>query len=62
MLFRSSRLFSLFVGGVLAAPLAELGEHQTIFERLLVLRALIAGVFALFALEIDECVLRHRIC
>ncbi len=45
--------------GVLPAKLAELFQLKTIFERLLVLSAVVVDAFALCTLKFDEIILRH---
>jgi len=52
-------LFGFFVHGVLLAVLAELLELKTLFQRFLVLSAVIVDAFAFGALKFDEVILRH---
>ena len=44
---------------VLPAPLAELGDLQALFERLLVLAGMVIHAMALAALQFDEIILGH---
>lgn len=52
-------LFRLLVLRVLLAPLAMLGERETLLDRLLILRRVVVHPLALGALELDQCFLGH---
>lgn len=54
-------LLGFFVFRMRAAPLAELAELQSLFDRFLVLFGVVADFFTLGALELDAIILGHRI-
>ena len=56
---RTNALLGFLVRGVLAAVPAELGQLETVFNRLFILARKVVDAPALFALHIDEIVLAH---
>jgi len=58
----NARLLRFLVRRVLAAVAAELGQLQTVFDRLFVLARKIVDAPALFALHFDQVVLGHDRC